>query len=401
MKHWLIPLLAAAALVPAAAAAQRPIVPGELTRGSLDAGDPRLQDDTFFDDWVFEGRRGETVVVSMESRAFDAFVFLGTLRYGSFQEVARDDDGGNGTDARLEVRLPEDGTYVVRATSLRVASGPYTLSLVGGRAPSAWYEPPRAEPHRPDRGVPGGYLAPGRAVSGRLSAADPTLDNGAFFHLYRYAGRRGEELRATLRSDEFDAYLVLGTPGGRHGIETALARDDDGAGGRDAHLVFTLPYDGEYVIRVNSLLPAAGEYTLELQSSLGGYVPPPGGYDGGYGRDAVELPLVGRWGLTVPGVRVDQGDWSSVSRSASMGILTIDGTGAYVWEKNGRVVRGQLLATTPGRDAQPGARYYVINDGRDEFYLFLTAYRGERYLQLNGRATDLVVAYGYREGGVR
>ena len=113
----------------------------------------------------------------------------------------------------------------------------------------------------------------------------------------------------------------------------------------------------------------------------------------------VDRRLVGRWGLTLPGARVQAGDWSSVTAAASMGILTIDEGGAYTWRKSGRTLRGQLVPYTPRRDAQPGTRYFTINDGRDEFYVSLTRYRGQRFMQVNARRTGGVVAHGYRDGG--
>ena len=113
----------------------------------------------------------------------------------------------------------------------------------------------------------------------------------------------------------------------------------------------------------------------------------------------IDEQLVGRWGLTSPTARVDSEDWSSVQANASLGILNITDSGSYTWRKSGRVLRGQLLPFTPRRNAQPGTQYYAINDGRTEYYIFFTEYRGERFMQVNARRTDAVVAYGYREGG--
>jgi hypothetical protein len=409
MKTLLL-ALGAVALTAGSAAAQRPIVPGEVTRGSLSTSDPQAQNDSYYDEWTFQGRRGETVIVTMESSAFDTYLYLGTQRRGNFQEIARDDDGGNGTNSRLSVRLPEDGVYVIRASSLHERTGQYTLTLNGGRATTGggWdddvdpvYDNPGTDYDRRD----GGPLSAGDRVRGRLSNSDPTLDNGAAFHLYTYQARRGERLTLTLRSEDFDAYLVIGTRGGRHGIGSVVARDDDGAGGHDARIDVTLPNAGEYVIRVNSLMPETGEYLLEVESSLGGGYnaprPRPGDYDeeDEYDDGELDTRLVGRWGLTLPGARVQGDDWSSVSASASMGILTIDESGAYTWRKNGRTLRGQLVPYTPRRDAQPGVRYFTINDGRDEYYVFMTRVRGQRYMQVNARRTGAVVAHGYREGG--
>jgi hypothetical protein len=409
MKTLLL-ALAAAALTAGSAAAQRPIVPGEVTRGSLSNSDPRAQNDSYYDEWAFEGRRGETVIVTMESGAFDTYLYLGMQRRGNFQEIARDDDGGNGTNSRLSVRLPEDGVYVIRASSLHERTGQYTLTLNGGRATpgGAWDDRDDVDPVYGDPGTAydsrGGPIAAGDRVRGRLSNSDPKLDNGAPFHLYTYQARRGERLTITLRSEDFDAYLVIGTRGGRHGIGSVAARDDDGAGGHDARLDVTLPTAGEYVIRVNSLLPENGAYQLEVESSLGGggYDTPrprPGDYEDDDDDGEVDRRLVGRWGLTLPGSRVQGDDWSSVNANASMGILTIDEDGAYTWRKNGRTLRGQLVPYTPRRGAEAGTRYFTINDGRDEFYVSVTRAQGRRYMQVNARRTGEVVAHGYREGG--
>lgn len=84
----------------------------------------------------------------------------------------------------------------------------------------------------------------------------------------------GERITITLRSTEFDAELVLGLRGSRHGVGTALTRDDDSGGGRGARIDFALPNDGEYVIRANALLPGTGDYLLEVESSLEAPTPP-------------------------------------------------------------------------------------------------------------------------------
>jgi hypothetical protein len=49
---------------------------------------------------------------------------------GSFIPIESNDDGAGGTDSRLELTLPDTGTYVIRANSLYGGSrGAYTLRL--------------------------------------------------------------------------------------------------------------------------------------------------------------------------------------------------------------------------------------------------------------------------------
>jgi hypothetical protein len=398
--------LAAAVLTSGTASAQRSLVPGEITRGTLSSADPALDNGAYYDEYYFDARRGETIILLMDSNAFDAYLRLGMeRRAGGFRELAYDDDGGDGRNSRLQFVIPETGTYVVRASSLgRRSTGPYTITLAGGRVGGGYdrYDEP-IEPVRPRRRDGRDDLVrAGERVDAYLSRSDPKLDGGEPFHLYRYQGRRGERISITLRSGDFDAYLVLGTPGGRHGVGTALARDDDGGGGRDSRIEHTLPEDRMYVIRVNPLGGGQGEYMLDVESRLqGGYsdrprrrdeLPPVEDIGPGYGD--VDARLVGRWGLVGSRVQVDPGSWTSVAANAGYGYLRVEPDGSYVWERNGRTRRGELETYVPRRTV-PNSPVYRITDGREEFYVFFSEYRGERYMQVNSATTDQLVARGY------
>ncbi|CAN5686907.1 hypothetical protein BH23GEM1_BH23GEM1_11670 [soil metagenome] len=105
-----------------------------------------------------------------------------------------------------------------------------------------------------------------QTVSGALTARDSKMYNGAHFELWIYSGSRGERIGVTLRSIQFDAYLMVQPfPGGSSRV---LARDDDGAGGNDARVELTLPEDGDYVITVTSAERGeTGAYRLSVESS--------------------------------------------------------------------------------------------------------------------------------------
>ena len=66
-----------------------------------------------------------------------------------------------------------------------------------------------------------------------------------------------------MRSGDFDTYLQVGAAGADF---SALAQDDDGLGeGTDSRLNFTLPSDGDYVLRASPLgSEGKGLYSLEL-----------------------------------------------------------------------------------------------------------------------------------------
>ena len=382
-----------------------PVQAGDRLDGSLTSADPTLDGGEPYHLYTYPGRRGERVTITLRSDNFDSYLVLGTRggRHGVGTVLTRDDDGGGGRDARIDFTLPGDGEYVIRVNPLNGGTGRYVLEvesdLQGGYGRPGRVDDPY-DPVRPARQGRGGPVQAGERVDGALSTSDPTLDGGEPYHLYTYQGRRGERVEVSLRSADFDSYLVLGTRGGRHGVGTVLTRDDDGGGNRDARIDFTLPGDGEYVIRVNPLGGGRGRYTLEVESDLQGGYGRPGrdDYDDGYGT--VDARLVGRWGLVPPGVRVNAQRWSTVSANARFGYLRVADDGSYTWERDGTVRRGQVEPYAP-RGAQPGTDYSRITDGRDEYYVFFAEYAGERYLQVNSAATDRAVAYGYRDPNAR
>lgn len=124
------------------------LVPGREVRGSLDGGDPRLADGRHYDVWRYTGAQGERITLAMNSSSFDAFLTLGTGPASGMSVLATDDDGGDGTNARIEIILPRSDEYTIRASSLTGGeTGDYTLVLQGqGRVSGA---PAPAQPARP------------------------------------------------------------------------------------------------------------------------------------------------------------------------------------------------------------------------------------------------------------
>jgi hypothetical protein len=116
--------------------------------------------------------------------------------------------------------------------------------------------------------TPPGLLA-GSTVTGALERGDPTASDGSYYDLWMVRASAGEVLTFTMRSSDFDAYLAIGeTSGGEFKL---LESDDDGAGGTDARLSFTVPRAGDYLIRANTLSAGeTGSYRLSLESASGG-----------------------------------------------------------------------------------------------------------------------------------
>ena len=117
---------------PAPAPRTTPLRGGESVEGELGEGDSEMEDGRWYDAYVYTGRAGERLRIDLRSEAFDAYVAIGRMVDGQFQEIASNDDAedGEGLDSRVEVELPEDGRYVIQATSFGVgAEGEYQLSV--------------------------------------------------------------------------------------------------------------------------------------------------------------------------------------------------------------------------------------------------------------------------------
>ena len=106
----------------------RAIRAGATVNGSLAAGDLGLSDGSFHDGYLYEGRAGERLSISLSSDAFDAFLIFGRVEGDRFQLLDLNDDAGEGTHSALEVTLPAAGRYLIRASSLGGGgTGDYTL----------------------------------------------------------------------------------------------------------------------------------------------------------------------------------------------------------------------------------------------------------------------------------
>ena len=109
--------------------------PGTDLTGTLADGDAEADDGALYDYWSYRGRGNEALTITLASQEFDTMVAIGRMANGAFQEISNNDDGPDGTNSRLEVTLPEDGEYIVRASSLSAGGmGPYRLRLESARS---------------------------------------------------------------------------------------------------------------------------------------------------------------------------------------------------------------------------------------------------------------------------
>ena len=223
--------------------------------GSLAPSDPRMEDGSHYDLWEIRIPSSQVIDIHLTSDDFDTYLLFSEGAPGGDGAVlASDDDGGGGTNSRIQ-KAVDPGTYTIIVNSYDAGdTGSYTLSVSGQQGGAE-----RASPVQ-------GRVNAGETASGRITSSDPTLDDGSHYHSWQHSGNAGDALTVTLRSSDFDAFLLL-MFGSNMSTAEFMAEDDDGAGGTDARITFTLPETGVYSIIVNTYDPGeVGSYQLAVES---------------------------------------------------------------------------------------------------------------------------------------
>jgi hypothetical protein len=232
---------------PALAVAE-PIAIGETRAGRIDDASPRLEEPEDMPHRLYRlvVPAGKRIRVLMTSDDFDSYLVARRTGFTGADDISDDDSGGQ-TNARIT--LSAAGEYLIVARPLSADGiGDFSLSVT----------------EAVDVPVTTRDIAIGGTAEGTISADDPELDEGPFFHEYEVAARAGDVLRITLRSEAFDAFLRWGRR--VEGVFTELADDDDSGGNVDARLEITVDASGKYLIRVSPLgAGSTGAYVLQVE----------------------------------------------------------------------------------------------------------------------------------------
>ena len=73
------------------------------------------------DEWIFEGEKGETVIVHVATGEFDSVLGLAVKREKQDQVLFEVDD--DGSDSRFALRLPEKVEYKIRVHAFKYNGG--------------------------------------------------------------------------------------------------------------------------------------------------------------------------------------------------------------------------------------------------------------------------------------
>ena len=96
---------------------------------------------------------------------------------------------------------------------------------------------------------------------------DRALGDGSYFEAWFFEGRAGQRITVTMRSGAFDTFLAVG----RHNGDVIDTNDDYESGNStNSQVSISLPADGIYMIRANSLEASkTGDYTISLEEGAG------------------------------------------------------------------------------------------------------------------------------------
>jgi hypothetical protein len=235
----------------------RPLTVGQSVSGNLTANSATEPErGAPYDIWSFQAPAGQRLQVSMsaqEGSQLDTYLVVGRMNGSEFVEVARNDDRGDGTfNSQLRFVPDEAGPYVIRARAFASEQyGAYALMV----EPSTMNITPVARPIT---------LGEVRAASlSPDSTVDP--DNAYSYDLWTFQAAAGQRLQASMTSETFDTYLVVGRM--QNGaFEEIASNDDRGDGTLNSSLRFVPDAAGEYAIRARSYgREQYGDYNVLVQ----------------------------------------------------------------------------------------------------------------------------------------
>ncbi|MGI8619330.1 MAG: hypothetical protein ACR2L6_09625 [Gemmatimonadaceae bacterium] len=231
------------------------VVRGEITSTDSPVGEANRPTE----EWLFAAVAGSRYAATMsamsEGAKLDTYLSVGRVVNGRFSQVGANDDSPglpNRTDSRVVFTATESGEYVIRAMPYDADStGTYELRV--DELPRL-----RAAPERR-------RIAFGQELEGTLDNSDFELPDGSYVDEWVISATPADTLVASLSSSDFDAFLTVGAMVLGQFVDYS-SNDDAAAGSNNARVVMVPPSAGEYVIRANSIMPAAlGRYTVKVE----------------------------------------------------------------------------------------------------------------------------------------
>lgn len=221
---------------------------GSVITGQLAQGDNIwLGDNSFFDIYSFAGKAGSRIRIEMVSGSLDSYLFLIDPQGNG---IAQDDDSAGGSDARIIITLPADGTYTLMANSYGGGErGNYRLRATA---------------------ISDNFNQPVSTAENVLLRREGVLDSsasilpsdGSLYRSYNFSGQAGQVIHLFLESADFNTYLIILDANGNKIAEN----DDINPNNSNSRLSVTLPRTETYQVVVNTFdRTGRGRYLLEVR----------------------------------------------------------------------------------------------------------------------------------------
>lgn len=212
--------------------------------GTLDRNSNVLEsDNSYFDVYTFDVQQGQNITVEMISNELNAYLIL---LDPNGQDIAQDDDSGNGSNARLVATAPLSGQYTVLANSYATGEvGNYQLQVSAGASSNASSGLLLQEE---------GYLGQGSLI---------LQSDGSLYQVHDFFGEAGQQVTIVMESNEFDTYLILIGPN----EEVIEQNDDVSPNNLNSAITLTLPASGTYRAIANAYdSTGRGRYSIRVSN---------------------------------------------------------------------------------------------------------------------------------------
>jgi hypothetical protein len=199
-------------------------------RGELGPGDAKLG--RYFDTYTLQLTAGERIVATLSSSDFDACLILESPDGGEIEN----DDYGEDSDARIDVLIDIPGTWKVKVSSYEEGEqGEYLLQVIRERFEEL------------------------ESYTGILDEGDSVSVKGEYYDSYKVFLERNQRVVISMRSEQFDPFLVLKPVRGRRVV------NDDYEVETESRLDFIAETSGQYEIFATSYTGGElGEYSLRI-----------------------------------------------------------------------------------------------------------------------------------------
>ena len=167
------------------------IAVGQTLRGRLDAADPMLDDDSYYDEWTLTGAPGATYAARLSSSAFDSYMRVS----GQGLDVGNDDDPNarGALNSRVDFVMPATGQVFIHANSFGAGeTGAYSLTVEEAQASGQ------------TQIVDAGDITVGQTLSGALGEGSGQLGTGEYYAAYTLTGRAGQTVELTMNTEVYD-----------------------------------------------------------------------------------------------------------------------------------------------------------------------------------------------------